>query len=228
MLAVFVENKMDPKSRFWDKVNKSGPTSSHMDSQCWEWVAGYSPDGYGKFKLNGHTWRAHRLVYIWEIDAIPHGLLVLHKCDNIKCVRPSHLYAGTTSDNMKDRAKRSSFIPSLPIYTRDTHPRTKLTREKIGEVCSLYATEGYTTRQLGIIFGVDASTIARALRQYSTLTKGFNKGSKNHRSKLTEETAERAKLLYATGKFTQAEVGAMFNVNRSTISYLTRGKTWMG
>ena len=52
--------------------------------------------------------RAHR--YAWKISngPIPKDKIVLHKCDNRRCCNLNHLYLGTYSDNMSDRAQRNS------------------------------------------------------------------------------------------------------------------------
>jgi len=65
---------------------------------CWEW-SGRLHNGYGR--LGKYT--AHR--FLWELynEPIPEGMQVLHKCDNRKCVCPTHLYLGDDSDNGLDR-----------------------------------------------------------------------------------------------------------------------------
>lgn len=84
--------------RFWAKVDRSG--------DCWIWHGAVKDDGYGAFEMHPKTWRAHRFAYTMCVDPIPRGKMVLHKCDNPLCVRPSHLYAGTAADNARDRGER--------------------------------------------------------------------------------------------------------------------------
>ena len=45
--------------RFWDKVDKDGPDG------CWEWTAGRSITGYGRFLVDGKNRLAHRVA--WEL-----------------------------------------------------------------------------------------------------------------------------------------------------------------
>lgn len=56
--------------------------------------------------FNGAPTGAHRFSYAIANGSIQVGDNVLHTCDNSKCVRPSHLYIGTHSDNMRDRSER--------------------------------------------------------------------------------------------------------------------------
>lgn len=81
-----------------DKIKKNNRT------QCWEWT-GCLCAGYGRVQERpGHKALilAHRLSWQLANGPIPKGLSILHKCDNPPCVNPKHLYAGTSSDNMKD------------------------------------------------------------------------------------------------------------------------------
>ena len=80
--------------RFWNKVQ--------VTDGCWEWQEGLSTGGYGKFWVGNETVPAHR--FAWEVSQgpIPDGLFVCHHCDNRKCVRPDHLWLGTSYDNMVD------------------------------------------------------------------------------------------------------------------------------
>ena len=90
--------------RFWDKVDKNGPTSNKCPElgPCWVWTAGSFSDGYGCFGLNSKDVRpAHRFAYEDQVGKIPEGLTIDHLCLNIKCVRPSHLEPVTNSENVK-------------------------------------------------------------------------------------------------------------------------------
>lgn len=93
--------------RFWEKVDIKEP------EECWEWQASTFGGRYGSFKYKGKSILAHRFAYILAYGSIKDGLQILHKCDNMRCVNPKHLYEGTQSDNMKDRSERNPVSPEL-------------------------------------------------------------------------------------------------------------------
>lgn len=81
--------------RFWAKVNKT--------NTCWNWTA-VVKGGYGDFFVSTERGRsaAHRFSYEQAHGQIPPGMKVCHRCDNMLCVRPDHLFLGTQSDNIRD------------------------------------------------------------------------------------------------------------------------------
>ena len=52
------------------------------------------------------------------------------------------------------------------------------------------------------------------------------KGAAHYRAKLTEDRVREIRRLYATGKFTQQELGLRFGVGDATISKIVRRKLW--
>jgi hypothetical protein len=81
------------------------------DSGCWEFsprnVRGYGSIGSG---VSGKHLLAHRVMWEMCCGPIPTGLCVLHACDNRACVRPDHLFLGTTTDNNVDRSLKGRTI----------------------------------------------------------------------------------------------------------------------
>lgn len=98
--------------RFFSKVNKLGDIPDRTKpyykglGRCWEWT-GCIVREYGQFWSGEAYVGAHR--YSWGMrnrSLIPEGSLVLHKCDNPKCVRPSHLFLGNHKANVEDRVAK--------------------------------------------------------------------------------------------------------------------------
>ena len=137
--------------RFWAKVNKDGPIPKHCPELgcCWIWtgsrkiVRGKKTYGQLMIKWQEQEHRpetAHRIAYILQYGSIPDGLQVLHNCDNQACVRGSHLYAGTSGQNIKDAYDRGLKKPSRMLG--EDHPMAKLTESDVLEIRKLRR-EGY-------------------------------------------------------------------------------------
>lgn len=80
-----------------------------------EWVGDclvYPPtkrDGYGRIRVDGKSWLAHRFSWVLANGPIPEGMYVCHRCDNPPCINPEHLFLGTQTDNMRDMAAKGRW-----------------------------------------------------------------------------------------------------------------------
>lgn len=80
------------------------------DTGCWDWTGPKAIAGYGRFRVNNRIEFAHRFSYRLHHGELVEGMVVMHSCDNPKCVNPEHLSQGTKSDN------------ALDMYAKGRHP----------------------------------------------------------------------------------------------------------
>lgn len=138
--------RRDPRERFWSKVQKRA-------DGCWVWTAG-THRGYGLFRVqHGRPMaRAHRLSYEWAKGPIPPGLVVMHSCDNKRCVNPAHLSIGTQHENVCQAVERAL----MPRGQRKCN--AKLSTRQVHEIRERCAA-GESMRRLALEFGVSAPTV---------------------------------------------------------------------
>ena len=91
-------------------------------NQCWNWIGKTISAGYGMVLHDGMQRSSHRFSYEMHKGDIPSGLVILHSCDNRRCVNPDHLTAGTQSQNMRDMVQkgrgRNQFGKMKNIFKR--------------------------------------------------------------------------------------------------------------
>lgn len=91
--------------RFWEKVDKNGPTIRTELGPCWIWTAYIGAQGYGKINLGARGEGIETAPRVsWELHngPVPDGKLVCHRCDYRPCVRPDHLFLGNYKANVDD------------------------------------------------------------------------------------------------------------------------------
>jgi hypothetical protein len=139
--------KKTTEQRFWEKVDKTG--------NCWLWTAGRK-GSYGTFRCASAGHYAHRYSYILHFGAVPDGMLVCHKCDNGRCVRPDHLFIGTHADNMADRNRKGRARGG------GHHTPIKLTADQVRSIRSEYAS-GVFQIELARRYDVHPNTISAVI-----------------------------------------------------------------
>jgi hypothetical protein len=158
------------QERFFDKVYKCEilPPLQPELGPCWVWTAFCNRDGYGMMRFpDGHK-LAHRVAWEMEHGAIPEGLKVLHRCDNPPCVRLSHLFVGTTADNVLDcvtkgRTRKGRRQDPLTVPRGVAHPAAQLTDDDVRTIRARVAT-GETQRAVAADYPVSYKMVNRIIK----------------------------------------------------------------
>lgn len=140
--------------RFFSHVKKG---------KCWEWTAYVCPTGYAIFRSGGKMEYVHRLSYATHVGKIPKGLCVCHKCDNRKCVRPSHLFIGTNADNLADMRRKGRWR-ARPARGED-NAMAKLTEKNVRHIRNNYEVGVVSGAELARKFGVSKGLIFSILHR---------------------------------------------------------------
>lgn len=122
------------------------------DTPCWIWRG--KPDGangYGRIRVNGMRWPAHRYFYVHHRGPIPSGLVPDHLCCVSLCVNPWHLEPVTITENNRRRrfnlltmeqaqeirAFRDEFFAARPVNVKG-RPRLRFPQGVLGELAEKY------------------------------------------------------------------------------------------
>jgi len=131
-----------PKQRLWSQVKK-------YPNKCWEWQGACNKKlGYGILVITdmGEQY-AHRVSWKIANGEIPDGMHVLHKCDNKRCVKPSHLYLGTQADNVRDRGNRHLY------YRRPSRARKRAIKKAVEN--------GMTRKKIAKFYGMAPISVSK-------------------------------------------------------------------
>lgn len=73
--------------------------------------------------------KAHRSSYLLFKGQIPGRLCVMHTCDVLNCVNPSHLVVGTQEENIADRVRKGRCQKTEVSVARKTITRNSIEKE---------------------------------------------------------------------------------------------------
>jgi len=121
----------DPNNvRFFKRIS--------IKNDCWEFKDIQPHTGYGKYHVNGVTWRAHRWV-LYALGKIERNdkRCVLHECDNRSCVNPKHLKLGDRYDNAQDIKKRCRTHLISDPKLGEKNPQAKLSNKDVKTIKKL-------------------------------------------------------------------------------------------
>jgi len=102
--------------------------------------------GYPIKWFNGGSHYHHRLA----AKAGP-GEVVLHLCDNKRCINPEHLVLGTPADNSKDMVNKNRQAKGESIGN------SKLTEEQVVSIRHLFGS--LSSRKTAKLFGISATNV---------------------------------------------------------------------
>lgn len=131
---------------------------------CWPWTGGVDDWGYGVLRWKNRAFKAHRVAFrvdrgYWPTEDKP---LVLHHCDNPPCCNPAHLYAGTNSDNTRDKVERGRLV----VHSGEDHVAALLTMQQASEIRDRYAAGGISMKALGEGYGVSEATVWKIVHHW--------------------------------------------------------------
>lgn len=234
------------QDRFWTRVEKRGP------DECWAWGGTVNgKDGYGiiggllhgkRYAEAGKKLLAHRISWIMHNGDFPdeapddyHGWVVLHTCDNPRCVNPGHLRLGTQRNNVDDmhqkaRANTGGLAPKFGA----AHHNAVLDADKVAYIIGSTKTNGDLAAELGVhkatikrvrcgASGYVTDEQAQALKAAAKGRKGLSRpGTKNPNAKLT---AEQVKYIRECG-LTTYQIAAELGIHQTTAARVRRGAVY--
>lgn len=98
------------------------------------------------------------MSYFIHNNEDPFGMVILHNCDNGKCVNPNHLHLGTYKDNSKDMINKGRGKEQF--LDGEKHKNAKLTEKDIEDIKIQYK-NGESQGKLSLKYKVYQSTISR-------------------------------------------------------------------
>lgn len=228
--------------KFWNKVDKTpglGPQGT-----CWEWQGRLDKVGYGitafgrDNKVPGRkgAQRAHRISYELLIDKdLPTSSILMHKCDNRKCVNPAHLSPGTQGENVYDMVEKRRHIKGEQVHNAVL---------KVSDVESirLHSLAGYDLIAISDILGTSRSTVRSALQKANwksvevskddprvealrPAAKEYMEKAKRGGSSISALEVKEIKNLISAGR-TNVYISKQFGCGTSTVSRIRHGITW--
>lgn len=187
--------------RFWTKVDKNGPVPTHRPKlgKCWVWTGGRTAAGYGETFYIGKVSYVHRISLERKLGRLlAKGEKSCHSCDNPPCLRPTHLFVGTHTENMRDMLAKGRGMANEKRARGDRNGRrTHPERYPKGD--------------------------RHPLRLHPELAA---RGEQQPQSKLTESDVREIRSRWAKGGVKQADIARRFGISQAKVSQIVLRKSW--
>lgn len=157
-------------------INKKGRNGNQMQdfldrseinptTGCLEWQGAKDRNGYGHMGYKNKVCLVHRLAYRYYNDVSESaidGKVIMHTCDNPRCVTKEHLKLGTIHENIHDCINKGRRAK----HRGQNNPNSRLTEYQVKKIREFYAL-GISQEELAKIFNVSRRTIYN-IRNYIT------------------------------------------------------------
>jgi len=140
----------------YTKISYKRNVELGIDSECYECTSHKTDEcGYPIAFRGGKTVRIHRHLYCESTGENPE--VVMHLCDNRKCINLNHLRGGTVADNNSDRDLKCRG--RIGSERGENHPHSKLTWSKVDEIRSRIK-DGISQRKIAAEFGISKTQVS--------------------------------------------------------------------
>jgi hypothetical protein len=131
------------------------------ETGCWNWQKKLDKKGYGRIRVKDTNSKdrmmlAHRASFEVHHGQIPSSTLVCHKCDNPRCVNPSHMFIGTHKDNSDDKINKGRDRHA----TGEENGISKINQKTVDEIRA----SALSLRQLASIYGLSYGHVGKIKR----------------------------------------------------------------
>lgn len=141
--------------------NAKDPFSKYVidqDTGCWNWSGAITKKSYGNVHYMGRWWKAHRLFYTKYIAEIEAGDVIMHACDNPRCVNPDHLKAGSQRENIEDCIQKNRHAL--------TKNGLKITADQAAEIYRSTEADSVLAKRYGVSRGLIWKIRKKKIRAY--------------------------------------------------------------
>lgn len=210
------------------QAEKRFHTLYDVGEDCWNWTGSLNSGGYGKWKCGAASRQAWKYAY----GEIPAGMQVCHKCDNRKCVRPSHLFLGTIRDNQldkvsKNRHARGSSIGNSVMTEKHVLEirKMRISGSTYKEISQKYGYSWDLVRKVCKNEGWQHVPLGQESAKIPQFRGNYKKGSNSPSSKIKESDVIAIRKMLEDGHKIK-NIAKDFSVSASTICDIKSKRTW--
>jgi hypothetical protein len=116
------DRSKDIDQRFWEKVYLKDPIFPENGNMLW--LGAKDRGGYGLFKADGRSNKAHRWIYERLRGPVPPGFELHHLCGIRHCVNPDHLDVVIRKEHQNRHDKNIATINWKKTHCKNGHEFT--------------------------------------------------------------------------------------------------------